>query len=250
MAGTLPHSVSNTLIAPRTFQDVWYPVCVSSAAFIIADFLCVTILIPSDWKKSFRNVAPLWSFYSSIFCQTTLMVPMGFVVFYEHGWDVCSLLRWDTQVPTSTFFAFVMIGYMVKDLWYCRTRIHLIFHHLGVILTNTWCLVEPGMPHSFFMFCTSVLEMGSLANNLVPFARTRKEEMLLNQLNILIFGVGHVLGLYWCYHLYFVSPTSFWFRNLIVLEGLGIMYVRHVLVFKRYHALLEEEMKVAEKKQS
>ena len=235
---------------PRSFQslqDLWYPVCVSSVVFIFLDILCVTLLIPKAWKEPFQNSTPRWSFYSCIFCQATLMVPLGFVVFgYEHGWDYYSLISSDAPSRTSTIFAFIIIGYMVKDLWYCKTDIELVFHHIGVILTNVWCLLEPGMPHAFFMFCTSILEIGSLVNNLVPFARTDKEKILVNTLNVAFFSAGHLLGLYWCYHLYFESSTSFWFRNLVVPEGLGIMFVRHYLVFKRHNALMKEMEKKPE----
>ena len=242
----LPTQLTSNFIVPasgyNSIQDLTYPILISTLFFIVFDLICVFILIPASWKKMHPSGQQYWSYYSSILFQSLLIVPLGFVVYYEHG-SFNSLLNsvsWETHGSTSSIFAFVIIGYMIKDLYYCYPAPDLMLHHIAVVATNVWYIMEPGTPQAFFMFCTSILEIGSLSNNVIPLLEDQSFDVKIaaNRINLVIFTVGHIVGCYWMYHLFMFSMAGFWGRLIVgPIEGVLIMGIRHYLSMKRYKDL-------------
>ena len=118
---------------------------------------------------------------------------------------------------------------------YCQVKIISYTENKVQAEKIDWFLIQ-----SLFMFCTSILEIGSLSNNVIPLLEDQSFDVKIaaNQINLVIFTVGHIVGCYWMYHLFMFSTAGFWGRLIVgPIEGVLIMGIRHYLSMKRYKDL-------------
>ena len=228
-------------LVPDTLETIFSPsVLTLTVFFAIFDQGCIKLLCPKSWFEPYGE-ATYWAYVISISYQVCIFIPLGVAVFFlDHNGSYVDLLNstsHETHGKHTILFAFAVLAYMIRDFPNCYYRPLILFHHIGCVLTTSWVLLEPNVPVSFFMVSTAILEVGSCSNNICFLKPSVSNNLLCSR----VFFVGHLVGLLWCYHTYFYTETSFWFRNLIVPEGLAIMWVRQRVIDKRLAAMQAEE---------
>eukprot|EP01062_Namystynia_karyoxenos_P000083 TRINITY_DN10018_c0_g1_i1.p1 TRINITY_DN10018_c0_g1~~TRINITY_DN10018_c0_g1_i1.p1 ORF type:complete len:266 (+),score=69.04 TRINITY_DN10018_c0_g1_i1:94-798(+) len=119
--------------------------------------------------------SPRFMVYANIVIQTTLLLPLPYVAWYEAGdfeWYWLSS-RFEEHKVSDALMLYITIAYCMKDVPWVRDPM-LLAHHVACIVGTGLMLFAPVRGVCLFLVCTSWLELGSLWTNLIFLWPTRR----------------------------------------------------------------------------
>lgn len=233
--------------------------------FIINRLLATYLKNHTIYGKSFgSHNSKYWCFLQSMVIQSCIFIPSGLLIGSHYNFQSKKIFNSSVEndySPYSYILSYQIIAYMITTLENCWPNWDLILHHIGGFNTTLFFLYESDSldiyllgimcleTGSFTMNLTQVIQMLFKNNKNNKSNNSNKNdrfslEFMFETINLIVFTVGHIIGIWFVYEICFIQPGRFespYFRYWFLFQSSAIVLLRQKAALHSFFSFLQEE---------